>query len=67
MMAHMPVNGVGDVIMLFIFLGVSYVLFYLPLRYLYLIEDHFSRQAWRRLLLIFILILLRGLFEAVRY
>ena len=67
MMAHMPVNGVGDVIMLFVFLGVSYVLFYLPLRYLYLIEDHFSRQAWRRLLLIFILILLRGLFEAVRH
>jgi hypothetical protein len=66
MMAHMPVNGLGDVITLFVFLGVSFVLFYLPLRYLYLIEDHFSRQAWKRLLLIFILILLRGLFEAVR-
>jgi hypothetical protein len=64
MMARMPINGVGDVMILFVFLAVSYVLFYLPLRYLFLIEDHFSKTAWKRLLLIFILIMLRGLFTA---
>jgi hypothetical protein len=65
MMARMPINGVGDVIMLFVFLAVSYVLFYLPLRYLYLIEDHFSKAAWKRLSMIFVLIMLRGLFTAM--
>jgi len=66
MMARMPVNGLGDLLILFVFLAICFVLFYLPLRYQYLIEDHFSRQAWKRLMLIFILILLRGAFEALR-
>lgn len=66
-MEHMQLNSFGNICTLFIFLSVCYVLFYLPLRYLYLIEDHFSRQTWKRLLLIFMLILLRGLFEALRY
>jgi len=64
---NMPMGSVGDVCMRFILLSLAYVMFYLPLRYLYLIEDHFSRQAWRRLMLIFILILLRGLFAALNF
>lgn len=66
-MEHMQLNSFGNICVLFIFLSVCYVLFYLPLRYLYLIEDRLSSQTWKRLLLIFILILLRGLFEALRY
>lgn len=66
MMARMPINGVGDVIVLFVFLCVAYVLFYLPLRYLYLIEDHFSKAAWKRLSLIFLLIMIRALFSALQ-
>lgn len=49
----------------FMFLGlcIAYFLFYLPLRYLFLIEDHSSNQTWKRLLLIFGLLLIRSLFE----
>lgn len=65
-MAHMRMDTLGNITVLFIFLCFVYMLFYLPLRYLYLIEDQ-PRQAWRRLLLIFILILVRGLFEALRF
>jgi hypothetical protein len=65
-MAHMRMDTFGNILVLFIFLCFAYMLFYLPLRYLYLIEDQ-PRQAWRRLLLIFILILVRGLFEAMRF
>ncbi|MFZ1453891.1 MAG: hypothetical protein WAT20_14390 [Ferruginibacter sp.] len=65
-MAHMRMDSIGDILMLFIFLGFAYMLFYLPLRYLYLIEDH-SSKAWRRLLLIFMLILVRALIEAVLF
>jgi hypothetical protein len=50
--------------MLFIFLSFAFMLFYLPLRYLYLIEDD-SNKAWRRLLLIFMFILIRALLVAV--
>jgi len=62
---NMPMGSVGDVCMRFILLSLAYIMFYLPLRYLYLIEDHFSKQAWRRLLLIFIFILLRGILTAL--
>lgn len=65
-MATMRMDSIGDICMLFVFLSLAYMLFYMPLRYLYLIEDH-KRQAWRRLLLIFILILVRGLFTTLRF
>lgn len=65
-MAHMRMDSIGEICLLFIFLSFAYILFYLPLRYLYLIEDH-SSKAWRRLLLIFVLILVRGLLEAVLF
>jgi len=65
-MAHMRMDSFGDICLLFIFLCFVYMLFYLPLRYLYLIEDQ-PGKAWRRLVLIFLLILIRGLFEALRF
>jgi hypothetical protein len=66
-MEQMPLGNWGSIYMLFIFVCVSYILFYLPLRYLYLIEDSSSRETWKRLLLIFVLILLRGVFESMRH
>lgn len=65
-MVHMRMNSIGEICLLFIFLSFAYMLFYLPLRYLYFIEDH-SKKTWRRLLIIFLLVLVRGLFEALRY
>ena len=64
--AYMRLGSIGDICMLFIFLSFAFMLFYLPLRYLYLIEDH-SNKAWRRLLLIFMLILIRALLEAMLF
>jgi hypothetical protein len=62
-LTHKQTRSISDIWGLFVMLSVAYILFYLPLRYLYLIEDHFSRQTWRRLLLIFGLVLIRTLFE----
>ncbi len=63
--AQMRMDSFGNIFLLFLFLSFAYILFYLPLRYLYLIEDRFSRQAWKRLLFIFLLILIRGLLGSV--
>ena len=57
---------IRDVWFMFIFLSIAYILFYLPLRYLFLIEDHSSRQTWRRLLLIFGFLLIRSLLEMIK-
>jgi len=66
-MVHMPTNSVGKIAGLFVFLSLTYLLFYLPLRYLYLIEERQGSQTWKRLLLIFLLILIRGLVEALLF
>jgi hypothetical protein len=58
--------SIGDLCLLFIMLAICFMLFYLPLRYLFFIEDHSNRQTWQRLLLIFGLILLKSLFEMLR-
>jgi magnesium-transporting ATPase (P-type) len=60
------VHSFSDVWFLFVFFAIAYFIFYLPLRYLYLIEDHTSRQTWRRMLLIFAFLLLRSFFEIIR-
>lgn len=57
-----PLSSISDVWFLFLLLAFSYLFFYLPLRYLYLVEDHTSNQTWRRFLLIFGFVLLRSLF-----
>ena len=66
-MTQMPMGSIGDVCMRFILLSLAYIMFYLPLRYLYLVEDHFSKGAWRRLMLIFGFIVLRGLLAALHF
>lgn len=63
---HMDMSGFGSIILQFCFLSFTYLLFYLPLRYLYLLEDN-SGGAWKRLLLIFLLLLFRGLLVSVSH
>lgn len=46
----------------FLFLGIFFIFFYLPLRYLFLVEDHGSRQTWQRFLIIFGFLAIRFLF-----
>lgn len=66
LMASHNVKNISDVWFLFVFLCFAYVLLFLPLRYLFLVEDYRSGQTWRRLLLIFGLLLLRALFDMLR-
>ncbi len=56
-----PKNAPG-LLAQFIVLAICFVLFYLPLRYLFLIEDHSSRQTWQRFILIFGFLAFRFLF-----
>ena len=56
-------TSLSDIWFLFVFLALGYMLCYLPLRYLFLVEDHFSNKTWKRMLLIFGLLLLKALFE----
>jgi hypothetical protein len=58
-----PTVTINDVWLSFGMLSIAYVLFYLPLRYLFLIEDYSNRQTWKRLSLIFGLLMLKVLFE----
>jgi hypothetical protein len=55
-----------EVCFLFVMLSITYILLYLPLRYLYLIEDLSNRQTWKRMLLIFAFLLLRSFFEIMK-
>jgi hypothetical protein len=66
MLANAKTTSISDIWFLFFMLGLCFMLFYLPLRYLFFIEDHSNRQTWKRLLLIFSLILLKSLFEMLR-
>ncbi|MEO6254662.1 MAG: hypothetical protein ABIO79_15225 [Ferruginibacter sp.] len=61
---YAPMKSIGDICIRIILFSLAYILFYLPLRYLYLIEDHSGRQVWKRLSLIIILLLVRALFLA---
>lgn len=58
-----PTVTINDIWLSFGMLCIAYVLFYLPLRYLFLIEDYSSRQTWIRLSLIFGLLMVKVLFE----
>ena len=62
LLANRPSAGIIDIWFLFIFLSIAYILYYLPLRYLFLVEDHSSRQTWQRMLFFFGLLLVRSLF-----
>jgi hypothetical protein len=62
MLSRKPVESLSEVWFLFILLSFGYLLIYLPLRYLYLIEDR-GRQNFRRMMMLFAFLLLRSLFE----
>lgn len=64
-MGHMSMDGFGSIMLAFIFLSFAYILFYMPLRYLYLVEEYSTRQTFRRLLLIYLLILIRAFIEVL--
>ena len=66
MLTNAKTSSISDIWFLFFLLGICFMLFYLPLRYLFFIEDHSNRQTWKRLLFIFGLILLKSLFEMLR-
>jgi len=66
MLSRNPTATFGDIWLVFIMLSICFVLFYLPLRYLYLIEDHSHNQTWKRMLLIFAIILLRSYFSLLQ-
>lgn len=66
LLSHKAVTSFSEVWFLFLMLSITYLLFYLPLRYLFLIEDHSNRQTWKRMLLIFAFLLLRSFFEIIR-
>ena len=63
LLSNRPASSFDEVWFIFVFLSIAYILFYLPIRYLYLLEDHSSRQTWKRMLLIFALLLIRSLLE----
>jgi len=65
LLANRPTASFTDIWYLFIFLVIAYMLCYLPMRYLFLVEDHFSNKTWKRMLLIFALLLLRSLLEMI--
>ncbi|HSU28190.1 MAG TPA: hypothetical protein VLJ68_07405 [Chitinophagaceae bacterium] len=55
------IKGFSDVWALFLMLSFAFVLFYLPLRYLFLVEDYSNNQTWRRMMYIFGFLILRSL------
>jgi hypothetical protein len=65
MLSNKTVGSLSEVWFLFIILSITYLLLYLPLRYLYLVEDR-GGGRWKRMMLIFAFLLLRSLFEIIR-
>lgn len=66
LMSSREISTIRDVWYLFIFLSFGYLMLFLPLRYLFLVEDYRSGQSWRRLLFIFGLLLCRALLDMLR-
>lgn len=67
LMSSREIKTITDIWYLFIFLSFGYVMLFLPLRYLFLVEDYRNGQTWRRLLLIFGLLLCRALLDMLRF
>ncbi len=63
MLARVSTKSISEVVFLFGFLSITFLFCYLPLRYLYFIEDREGGRNRRRLLYIFAFMLLRALFE----
>lgn len=66
MVDKMDKKSIGVIIFLFGFLAALFVFFYLPLRYLFFIEDRESGRNRKRLFIIFGFILLKALFEMLQ-
>ncbi len=67
MMVRERIDTFVDIIFLFFMMGILFMICYLPIRYLFLIEDHTSRQTWQRFLFIFGIFLVRFLFSVVHF
>jgi hypothetical protein len=63
MLGRVSTQSISEIWFLFIFLAILFLLFYLPFRYLYFIEDRENGGNRRRLFLIFGFILLRALVD----
>ncbi len=63
MMDRVSTQTIGEIAFLFIFLSITFLFCYLPLRYLYYIEDRAAGRYRRRLFYIFGFILLRALIK----
>ena len=58
-----PILNFSDFVGAIVGLALTYILFYLPLRFLYLVEDKFSGKTWRRLGLIWMVFILKNFIE----
>jgi hypothetical protein len=65
MLSKASTNTFGDIWFLFVFLSICFLFFYLPLRYLFFIEDREKGRNRRRLLLLFVFILIKALLEVI--
>lgn len=63
MLARVSTKSITEILFLFVFLSITFLFCYLPLRYLYFIEDREGGRNRRRLLYIFAFMLVRALFE----
>ncbi len=63
MLSMASTQTIGDIWFLLVFLSILFLFFYLPLRYLFFIEDREGGRNRRRLFLIFGFMLLKALFE----
>lgn len=63
MLARVSTQSISEVLFLFVFLSITFLFCYLPLRYLYFIEDREGGRNRKRLLYIFAFMLVRALFE----
>lgn len=58
-----PILSFSDIVSAIVGLALTYIIFYLPLRFLYLVEDKFSGKTWRRLGLIYLVFVLKGIID----
>lgn len=63
MLGRASKQTISDIWFLFVFLAILFLFFYLPLRYLFFVEDMERGRNRRRLMLIFVFILVKALFE----
>ena len=60
-----PIRDFGVIIPVFIFILMCYVIFYLPFRYLYIIEDGHKKATWRRMWIVLLIVFVRSAIAAL--